>query len=248
MTLTNKDSNARKLERVNLLESFYYIQDWAIPLIKKVKSFMLDSGAFSFMQNKSLKQDWSSYTDRYIEFINEHQIDLFFELDIDSIIGYDNVRKLKNKIEAKTGKQPIPVWHRSRGKDDFIAMCKDYKYVAIGGIVSKEIKKEEHKYFNFLCDIAHENGAKIHGLGFAGKDLEKYRFDSVDTAAWVWGNRCAFLYKFNGKTMVTIYKPKGTMLNSREVAIHNFWEWVKYSEYLEKIKLYQAGHKKDVLC
>ncbi|HOQ49490.1 MAG TPA: hypothetical protein PLV01_06660, partial [Candidatus Kapabacteria bacterium] len=178
-------------------------------------------------------------------------IDLFFELDIDCIIGYDNVRKLRNKIEAKTGKQPIPVWHRSRGKDDFIAICKDYKYVAVGGIAIKDIKPSEHKYLNFLCDIAHENGAKIHGLGFMKRDFKKYRFDSVDTTAWVYGNRCGFVYKFNGEEMVRIKKPEGTKLIAREVRVHNVWEWVKYSEYLEEVTgtvVYLAGHAQDVLC
>jgi hypothetical protein len=229
------------LERVNLLESFFYIQDWQIPLIPKVKSFMLDSGAFSFMQNKKLKQDFNSYTDRYIDFINDNKIDLFFELDIDSVVGYDNVIKLRKQIESKTNKQVIPVWHKSRGKENFIDMCKEYNYVAIGGLVSNEIKSNEYHFLNTLCKIAHDNGAKIHGLGFTKSNLSQYLFDSVDSTAWIYGNRGGFLYKFNGREIIKIQKPEGTRLKSKDVAIHNFWEWVKYGEYLENISLYCAG-------
>lgn len=225
-------NNSNLLGRVNILQSFYSIKKWQKQLIKLVNSFMLDSGAFSFMQNKKLKQDWASYTDKYIDYINENDIELFFELDIDSIVGYDNVIKLRNKIESKTGKQTIPVWHKSRGKDNFIEMCKDYNYVALGGIVTGEIKRTDNKFFNGLCDIAHSHNAKIHGLGFAQAKLENYRFDSVDTAAWLYGNIGGFLYKFNGKEIIRIDKPEGTRIKSKEVAIHNFWEWVKYGEYL----------------
>ena len=35
-----------------ILESFYYFQKWQIPLIKTSDMFLLDSGAFTFMNAK----------------------------------------------------------------------------------------------------------------------------------------------------------------------------------------------------
>lgn len=235
------------LERVNLLESFYYIKEWQIPLIHKVKSFMLDSGAFSFMQNPKSMPKWDEYVERYGNFIKDNHIGLFYELDIDSIIGYKDTIRLRDRLESITGKQCIPVWHKSRGKQAFIDMCRDYDYVSIGGIVSGEIARCEYKIFNPLCDIAHDHGAKIHGLGFTNTDLATYKFDSVDSTAWIYGNRGGYLYHFTGSTITKINCPQGHRLKSREVAIHNFWEWVKYGEFLESIgsnpsaRIHQAG-------
>jgi hypothetical protein len=91
--------------------------------------------------------------------------------------------------------------------------------------------------------MAHRENARIHGLGFTlTSGLKDYKFDSVDSTAWLYGNRGGFLYMFNGKDIIKYDKPKGTRLKSKETAIHNFWEWVKYSEYLEgDLKLYNAG-------
>lgn len=66
-----------------VLESFYYIRDYQIPLIKSAELFLLDSGAFTFLNNSKTTVDWNDYLDRYIAFINEHQVKYFFELDID---------------------------------------------------------------------------------------------------------------------------------------------------------------------
>lgn len=230
------------LKRINCLESFYYIADWQIPIIPKFKSFMLDSGAFTFMQNKKIKLDFEKYTYKYCEFINKNNIDLFYELDIDSVVGLKEVERLRKILERETSKKCIPVWHRSRGKQYFIDMCKSYDYVAIGGFVSKEIQQKDYKIINYLCDIAHGHKAKIHGLGFTKVNLVDYKFDSVDSTAWTYGNRGKFLYEFNGKIIVKLkmdHNPK--RLKPRETAIHNFNEWLKYSEHLEKQQIYFAG-------
>lgn len=59
-------SDEIKAEETMILESFANIQDWIKPLIPRFKSFLLDSGAFTFMQ--SMKKygniDWCGYVDR----------------------------------------------------------------------------------------------------------------------------------------------------------------------------------------
>ena len=240
MSIIKNDQSVNEgIGRVNLLESFYYIRDWQYPMISRCKSFMLDSGAFSFLQSKK-GANWVEYVDRFADFVVEHNIHLFFELDIDPIIGYKQVIALRNRLEARTGRQCIPVWHKSRGKQAFVDMCRDYEYVSIGGIVTREITRREYKVFNPLCDIAHEHGAKIHGLGFTNTDLATYHFDSVDSTGWIYGNRSGFLFQFDGSIMTKIHRPAGHRLKAREVAVHNFWEWVKMGEYLET-NVYLAG-------
>ena len=225
-----------KNSSVYILESFYYADEWVERHIPLFKDFLLDSGAFTFMNSsKSKKIGWEEYVDNYADFINRNKVEKFFELDIDSIVGYETVIKLRNRLEQKTGKQSIPVWHKTRGKENFFKMCDEYKYVAIGGIVSKEIDQKEYPIFTYLINEAHKRGAKIHGLGFTSLDgITKYSFDSVDSTAWTTGNRFGAIYKFNGSTIIKFQKKPGQRLaNSREVALNNFVEWVKFSKYAE---------------
>lgn len=221
---------------VSILESFYYVDDWIIKLIPRLSKFMLDSGVFTMAYGSGTKVDFDEYTDRYIEFINAQNIKLFFEMDIDDLAGLPKAEELRRKIERGTGKQPIPIFHKNRGKDYFIDMCKNYPYVAIGGIAGKgnmTKRKEYMPYFRWFIDTAHKHGAKIHGLGFTDlKALEILNFDSVDSTSWTTGNRFGAIYRFNGRTMEKYGKKDGQRLaDSRAVAINNFNEWVKFQQY-----------------
>lgn len=221
---------------VNILQSYEYCDSFTeeviIPLSKR---FMLDSGAFTFF-SKGKSVDWNEYIKKYASFINRNKIDLFFELDIDVLIGYEKVIYLRKKLEDMTGKPPIPVWHKSRGQDEFIRMCEQYKYVAFGGIVSKEITQKEYRFFPWFINKAHEHGAKIHGLGFTNmQDLTKYHFDSVDSSTWSAGNRFGKVYHFDGTTIKTYSRKEGMRIADHQaLALHNFKEWVKFAAYAEK--------------
>lgn len=217
------------------LESFYYIQDWQPEYIKcHWKMFLLDSGAFTFMNSCGNKKiDWKKYIDDYCDFIIKHDIKYFFELDIDVIVGYEKVKEITKYIEMRTQKKPIPVWHKARGIKEWKRLCKEYSYIAIGGIVTKEIKEEEYKYLPELIRIAHKNECKVHGLGFTSmKYLTKVHFDSVDSTNWKSGGRFGQLHIFNGKKIVT-----KTFKNKRgkykELDEHNFKEWIKFQKYME---------------
>lgn len=222
-------------QNVNILQSFYYCNDFTEKVIlPNCKRFLLDSGAFTFMNNaKSV--DWNEYVNAYANYINKNKIKRYFELDIDSIIGFENVLKIRERLESLTGIKPIPVWHKSRGIEQFKSDCMNYPYVAIGGIVTGEIKKTEHKLFPSFISIAHKYGAKIHGLGYTNlKGLTQYHFDSVDSTAWVSGNRFGAVYRFDGKTMQKFNKPNGMKVKNIETALNNFEEWKKFSKYAER--------------
>lgn len=218
------------------LESFYYISKKEIPHLKKYKSFLLDSGAFTFMSQSSNDDvNWDNYVEKYAKFINEHDVQYFFELDIDSIVGIKEVERLRSKLEFLTKKQCIPVWHKSRGIEYWNLICQTYDYVAIGGLVTKEIKSTEYNVFYNLLQLAKENNCKVHGLGFTNlKGIQRYKFDSVDSTSWLSGNRFGSVYLFNGKTMTQKKKEKGQRVKTHLVAKHNFFEWVKFSKYAQQ--------------
>lgn len=218
-----------------LLESFYYIKEWQLKYIKNVtKSFLLDSGAFTFMVNSSSHVEWDEYIEKYADFIVRNNIENFFELDIDSVVGYKKVMEYRKKLESLTNKKCIPVWHKNRGVGDYKEMCDNYEYVAIGGIVAREIKPTQYKIFPALINEAHKRGAKVHGLGFTNISLlPVYHFDSVDSTSWASGCRFGSLYKFKNGQMSCVSKKQGKRALGEKVNEHNLSEWVKFQEYAE---------------
>lgn len=223
-----------------MLDSYYYCRDdtpfgpVGLQFRDRYKGFLLDSGAFTFMESVSQDTsqiDFQKYTEEYAEFINTHSIDSFFELDIDSVVGLPRVRELRGVLENRTGKDCIPVWHKSRGKDAFLNLAREYDRIAIGGIVAGEFSNSERKYFNWFVDKAHELDSKIHGLGFTPQAIQNYRFDSVDSTSWLSGGRFGTVHKFTGDGL-TQHTREGRAKYPENI-VHNFKEWVKYAHYLD---------------
>lgn len=223
-----------------ILESFMYLRskhkstlnyiDWCL----QADEFLLDSGAFTFMNKSKKTSNFSDdvlweYINNYIDFINQYDIKHFFEMDIDCVVGYDKVKEIRKYIEEKTNKKTIPVWHKSRGIQDFHDMCKEYEYVAIGGIAAKEIKRSEYELLNELCDIAHFYGCIIHGLGYSPLSIlneRKCPFDTVDSTTWLAHlKKCSFSLD-NGNLIRT----NGDDRYWRTVDQEAFSSWVEFSK------------------
>lgn len=209
-------------------KTLYFLNDWS--------DFLLDSGAFTYFSDPKNKGniDWDNYIDKYASFILKHNIKLFFELDIDSLIGYERVKKMRFMLEKKVGRQCIPVWHKSRGLEDFKKMCDDYSYVAIGGLVTKEIKKADYKILQYLVSLAHSKNAKIHGLGFTITDVKKFGFDSVDSSSWNVPLRTgAGVYRFFDKKLNLIKAPAGSRSKCyKQASKQCFSAWADYARFL----------------
>ena len=218
-----------------VLSSYAYIKKGLADNISKWDMFLLDSGAFTF-RKKSNNVNWNNYIDGYIKFINEYNVDYFFELDIDNIVGYENVLVLRKKLEQGTGKQCIPVWHKSRGIENYIELCQTYNYIALGSS-TKFKDKENHTFLRHLLSVARQNNCKVHGLGFTSKMIKKYDFYSVDSTTWD-GYRYGSLYRFKNGDINYIKPPKGKGLTRdyRIVTQNNFAEWCKYQKYLDNYK------------
>ena len=215
------------------LESFWYFKPEQEKYLKKWEMFLLDSGAFTFMSGTG-KTNFDEYLTKYIEFINKYDIKYFFELDVDSVAGYEKVKEYRKRLEKETGKKCIPVWHKSRGKDEFFRLCENYEYIAIGGIVTKEIKPDEYKYFSWFIDEAHKRNCKIHGLGFTKtKQLEKIKFDSVDSTTWNRG-RFGDLYVFDNGKMKTKKKQGARLKDGKKANAFCLEQWIKYQHYADK--------------
>lgn len=221
---------------VRMLESFYYVQSWQTENVHNFKSFLLDSGAFTFAFGSGATVNWEKYLNDYIDYINENDIQLFFELDIDKLVGYEKVLEWRKRLETETGKRCIPVWHVSRGKNDWLRTCEEYDYIALGGLAAREFPNQE-RVIPWFTTTAHERGCMVHGLGYTRlKNLDRMGFDTVDSSAWLYGNRGGFVYRYhnNAYEMEKIRVPEGKVMDSKRVAKHNFMEWVRMSESTEE--------------
>lgn len=225
------------------LESFFYIKPWQTELIHSSKMFLLDSGAFTFCGTKNYNgKNFDEYLERYADFIKRNDVLYFFELDVDSVIGYEKVIEYRKRLEKLTGRQPIPVWHIARGKKEFIRHCEEYPYVALGGYVAaiKASDPRQKAYINaypWFIKTAHEHGAQIHGLGYTSvKGLKKHHFDSVDSTRWNCA-RFGRLEYFDGETIRPVDRRKeGKKLvggKNADIMRITLEEWVKFQKYAE---------------
>ena len=212
-------------------------------LYPSVENFLLDSGAFTFMQQEGGARgiDWDDYVERYAAFINKYDVKLFFELDIDSVCegGLAEVERLRNKLEALTGKKSIPVWHVSRGKDYWLRMCDNYPYVAFGGIITDGISKSKiEKAFPWFISEAHKRGAKMHCLGYCSFDgLKRFKFDSCDASSWLYGAIGATWHEFVPNEGRIYYREKPTdkgRFKSGALMKHNYQQWCLYVKWARK--------------
>lgn len=233
---STKEFNTDVAARVNLLESFYYVADWQTRNLHRFKSFMLDSGAFTFAYGSGAEVDWDDYLERYITYIVENDVRLFFELDIDKLVGYEKVLEYRKRLEDGTGRKCIPVWHMNRGREDWLKTCDEYGYIALGGLAAKEFGNQE-RVIPWFTKTAHERDCKVHGLGYTKLPfLARMGFDSVDSSAWLYGNRGGYIYRYRGGyRMDKVKAPEGKRLEAKKAARHNFMEWVRLSEELEKL-------------
>jgi len=219
-----------------VLESFFYVKDWMIPYIENKWDFILDSGAFTFFGKASNSVNWDEYVENYCDFINKHNVQKFFELDIDIIEGLDRVEKFRSRIVSLTGKQPIVVWRPSRGIDYWDYMVNEYPYIAISASGAYDSgwtrKRGSQHVLRQMVKKAQRNKTKVHGLGYTAlKHLKYIGWDSVDSTAWIMGNMSGKIYNFTGTTINNTDIPRGTRLIAKKTAIHNFNEWVKFQHY-----------------
>jgi hypothetical protein len=207
------------------LMSFYYIKKEEIfkEIIRKSELILIDSGAHSFQKGK--KVDWVEYTKKYAEWIRQNDCDKilgYFEMDVDNIIGYENVLELRKILESVTDKI-IPVWHKNRGIEEFKKMCKDYqgKIIAITGFKNEDI--QDHQYMMFL-KYAKKYNCKVHCLGMTRKKiLDEVPFDFVDSSSW----KQQAIYGRVGKNKVTKEYSK---VNRKNVMLHCYLDGMEMQE------------------
>lgn len=234
-----------------LLQTFYDLKNKQEKYIREIlsipkKDFMLDSGAFTFMNTGKKGVDWKEYISKYIEFINKYKIKYYIELDLYSILGVDSTEKIRDFLYENTGIFPIPVYHGTMPLSYYRDLCKKYPYVAISATGTIESSKwtRNKKILNKVINIGKSYNTKLHGLGYTKLDFlnnQDLSFDSVDSSSWLSGARygCHYYIKHSNIFMASENTNLGYKKRSHsEWAEINLKAWI----YMQK-KLYE-GEKK----
>lgn len=212
------------------LVSYYYsrMKNWHARacLVRDLsEELLVDSGAHSFQ--KGIKVQWDKYVDDYCAFIKDFDrphILGYFELDIDSIVGYEKVLAYRKKL-MRVSDKIIPVWHKNRGIAEYHNMCKAFsgKIVAISGFKNEDIADDQ--FMGFL-KVAKKHGCKLHCLGMTRrKILDKVPFDYVDSSSW----KQPFIY-------ARVRRPDGTLKK-----VDSDWLRIRANRHKLEYECYKTG-------
>lgn len=221
-----------------ILQTFYDMRKYdrvdCENIMSCCKGFILDSGAFTFM-NSGKKVHWKTYVDEYIEFVNQYDVKQFVELDLYTLqdVGIEKTLKIRRYIEHNTKKQTIPVFHACMGLSMYRDMCKEYDYIAIGasGLTEECRWVKNDKLVYQMVKIANSYGTKVHGLGYtrlSNINNTKIPFYSVDSSAWI-GSRFNTRYDIvRGSIVSTNATAEGERLKDyKQLDEHNLKVWRK---------------------
>lgn len=178
--------------RLNVLESYFYLSGTTkkniAAEISKCDTFFLDSGAFSaFTQQAEIN------IDEYIQFCLDNNITNYAVLDK---IGDAEGTLANQKYMENKGAKPIPCFHYGEEWKYLDLYCKNYDYVALGGMVP--ITTAKLKNWLDVVFTKYPNH-KFHGFGLTVLSLmSRYPWYSVDSTTYLQGTKTASIY-VNGK-------------------------------------------------
>ena len=223
-----------------LLQTFFNISRRNIVTIEQFierrgqDNFILDSGAFSLFSGAGKKIDYNflkKYIDKYCDFILKYEIKQFVEMDIDIIIGYDEVKKINKYIENRVGRKPLYVHHNNtRTIDDLKGACDEYDYLFFGGLTKEKNSEIIGTFINFCFQC----GTKVHTLGYTPLDIDTQKnLYSCDSSSWTMGGRNGNIYQFYNDKLTTIKLKDKRRVTFFELNNHNLKQWLKYQAYLK---------------
>lgn len=258
---SNSPFDIYKIKPKYILGSFYYLKKRNDIFLNEYfdyinseycKSFILDSGAFTYMfasekQKKEIIENIDKYIKDYSDFIKKWKCQNYIEIDIDSIIGYDKVKKNTEKLENAVGYNSMPVFHnRYRNKNDLDNMLNKYDYICISNFNGKKTSTI-FKNIKAIVKYAGISNVKVHGLALTGNKVtqEIPDFYSLDSTSWTSGIRFGQIPFFDTKFKKIINKSSlkkkvsGGKEGRKKIMFHAMTEWNKYANYLEQ----ENGHR-----
>lgn len=192
-------------EGADVLKSYAY-ESAAAKVLKEGRKtrFFLDSGAFTaFSQGKQVD------IQAYAAFIRKHRQHITLAANLDVIGSHEGTLANQLALEALDC-QVLPVFHYGEPWELLEKYVKEYRYLALGGLVP--IAKDRPKMTAFLNKAFSIIKTKtlIHGFGVnATWAWRAYPFYSVDATSWLSGPRHRSLVAWDGQSLSASRKGGG---------------------------------------
>lgn len=201
----------------NVLTTYYYFRKQKPDTLAKrfeetpdVRVF-IDSGAYTFKEkgeNLTIAK-WEEYLEEYVQWARDNKDFIFAiaNLDIEGIVGDDQVQKWNRKYFEPLEKEGIPVcyiWHPSSGDRLWTQYCKKYNYV---GASSEIVNDFSESKLRKLLTVAKKHNTVVHGMAFTKTQLlVKHPMYTVDSTTWIVGQQYGELNWFDGRKMRRLKK------------------------------------------
>lgn len=159
----------------------------------------LDSGAFTaFTQGTVID------IDDYIKVIQETKLENYAVLDV--IGDWRATHRNMEYMESK-GLHPIPAFHYNSPFEELERLVKNYKYIALGGLVPLAMQRPVFQQWVDSCYSIIQDKVKVHGFGVNSLwAWKRYPWYSVDATSWVTGSKFRRIVKFNQGKLITYKK------------------------------------------
>jgi len=213
-------------ENINILASYYFLISNKIPINYK---FLLDSGAFSaFNAGKEIN------IDNYIQFIkdNEDIIENYFGLD--EIGNAEKTLENQKYMESK-GLKPIPTFHANEDFKYLEHYCKNYDYIALGGVAQLRDRQKVIRWLQKCFKII-PKGTKVHGFAITSPYIiNKFPFYSIDSSSWCSAARYGNLSLYTKGKFTRIKKKfKNTTEINKQINRWNIVQYIKFAKTMEE--------------
>jgi len=174
---------------VRLMMSFWYYRkkDMAAKVAATglPTRLMVDSGAFSAHEQRG-ESEGVKLAD-YAAWLTDWWPVITTAINLDVIS--DPKASMRNQLALEErGLAVTPVWHMGSSYAELEALCRDYRYVAVGGPAVTETRRSLLLALSAKAVlIAREHGTVLHGLGRSGQDdLSAIPWYSADAASWMY--------------------------------------------------------------
>jgi hypothetical protein len=245
---------------------FSYLKIWKknpkinMPGLRKAKALgadcCLDSGAHSFQTHPELGKYAEVYKKQYFKYLQNYgdQYDFVVELDIDHVIGLEEMYRWRGEMDDLGIDNWIPVWHHNQGPEGWREICTKYDYVG----TQTKLKLVSLKELWENLRVAASLDTRVHGFGLSEPQPICLFFDSLDSTSWQRGARFGIMDWFDetgrkqswgytkhhelGETVfVKGEKKKITEIHADDLMHILIRQWTKYATYLKEYGLGTKG-------
>jgi hypothetical protein len=191
-----------------MLVSYYYWRKRDLSQLDKMAApltavgghleLFADSGAFSAYTQRG--GGAAIRREEYAAWLTEWQPRLRVMVNLD-VIG-DAAGSARNQLWLENrGLNVTPVYHMQSPVAELEALCRDYRYICVGGTASLTGAQKTAATARAMI-VAREHGTAVHGLGRSSADeLSAIGFYSVDSTTWMQAARYGDIHLFDGRTL-----------------------------------------------